>query len=94
MCVPGEPYAVQLGGALVDQHPGGRAAVSAQPAQAAAIVRPPPEDPASIAMREKLSKRRRIRMNSLLATGGAGDITSPLTAQPLAIAGTKATLGG
>lgn len=38
-------------------------------------------------------RQRRMRASSLLATGGGGDTTAPVTGQPTAVGG-KATLGG
>lgn len=47
---------------------------------------------ASTAAQKTNARRQRVRANSLLAQGGAGDTSSPLTGQPMAVAG-KATLG-
>ena len=44
------------------------------------------------AAQARTDRKRRIRASSLLATGGAGDMTAPVTGQPTAI-GAKATLG-
>ena len=41
----------------------------------------------------RTDRKRRIRASSLLATGGGGDTTEPITGQPSAVGG-KATLGG
>jgi len=47
---------------------------------------------ASKAAQATTARRRRVRASSLLATGGEGDTSAPLTAQPYAAA--KQTLGG
>lgn len=44
---------------------------------------------ASKAAQATTARRRRVRASSLLATGGEGDVSAPLTAQPAA----KQTLG-
>lgn len=49
-------------------------------------------DAASKAAQAKTDRKRRVRASSLLATGGAGDTTAPVTGQPSAIAA-KPTLG-
>lgn len=49
-------------------------------------------DAASTATQERLARRRRLRVHSLLATGGAGDTRDIVTGQPTALAG-KQTLG-
>jgi hypothetical protein len=46
-------------------------------------------DAAAKGSQDKLARRRRLRASSLLATGGAGDMSSPVTGTPTA----KPTLG-
>lgn len=46
-------------------------------------------DAAAKAAQATTARRRRVRASSLLATGGEGDLSAPVTAQPAA----KQTLG-
>lgn len=47
---------------------------------------------AGAAARDRTRRRRSVRASSLLATGGQGDMTSPVTGSPAAAG--KQTLGG
>jgi hypothetical protein len=51
-------------------------------------------DAAAKGVQTKAERRRRIKRNSLLATGGAGDLSLFETSQPFAFPGTKPNLGG